>query len=122
MDNFRSEHALGNCLQGSKQHFLYPLKLALASLTGGDRSIGIVRLRTKTTEWVGVHHTPSITTHLDWLFIRQVSTSKTSSSGCVNFYVKNQILAQIYRLFIWLVDVPVNTTRKNVITIFFNIS
>jgi hypothetical protein len=31
--------------------FLYPLKLALASLTGGDRSIGIVRLRTKTTEW-----------------------------------------------------------------------
>jgi hypothetical protein len=28
---------------------LYPLKLALASLTGGDRSIGIVRLRTKTT-------------------------------------------------------------------------
>jgi hypothetical protein len=30
---------------------LYPLKLALASLTGGDRSIGIVRLRTKTTEF-----------------------------------------------------------------------
>jgi hypothetical protein len=25
--------------------------LALASLTGGDRSIGIVRLRTKTTEF-----------------------------------------------------------------------
>jgi hypothetical protein len=25
----------------------HPLKLALASLTGGDRSIGIVRLRTK---------------------------------------------------------------------------
>jgi hypothetical protein len=30
---------------------LSPLKLALASLTGGDRSIGIVRLRTKTTEF-----------------------------------------------------------------------
>jgi hypothetical protein len=30
---------------------LYPLKLALASLTGGDRSIGIVRQRTKTTEY-----------------------------------------------------------------------
>jgi hypothetical protein len=30
---------------------LYPLKLTLASLTGGDRSIGIVRLRTKTTEF-----------------------------------------------------------------------
>jgi hypothetical protein len=30
---------------------MYPLKLALASLTGGDRSIGIVRLRTKTTEF-----------------------------------------------------------------------
>jgi hypothetical protein len=30
---------------------LYPLKLALASLTGVDRSIGIVRLRTKTTEF-----------------------------------------------------------------------
>jgi hypothetical protein len=28
-----------------------PLKLALASLTGGDRSIGIVRLRTKTTDF-----------------------------------------------------------------------
>jgi hypothetical protein len=27
--------------------YLYPLKLALASLTGGDRSIGIVRWRTK---------------------------------------------------------------------------
>jgi hypothetical protein len=32
--------------------FAVPLKLALASLTGGDRSIGIVRLRTKTTEYV----------------------------------------------------------------------
>jgi hypothetical protein len=32
---------------GSLHLFLYPLKLALASLTGGDRSIGIVRLRTK---------------------------------------------------------------------------
>jgi hypothetical protein len=30
---------------------LCPLKLALASLTGGDRSVGIVRLRTKTTEF-----------------------------------------------------------------------
>jgi hypothetical protein len=30
---------------------LYPLKLALASLTGGDHSIGIVRLGTKTTEF-----------------------------------------------------------------------
>jgi hypothetical protein len=29
---------------------VFSLKLALASLTGGDRSIGIVRLRNKTTE------------------------------------------------------------------------
>jgi hypothetical protein len=30
------------------------LKLALDSLTGGDRSIGIVRLRTKTTEYLSL--------------------------------------------------------------------
>jgi hypothetical protein len=29
-----------------------PLKLALTSLTSGDRSVGIVRLRTKTAEFV----------------------------------------------------------------------
>jgi hypothetical protein len=31
--------------------------LALASLTGGDRSIGIVRLRTKTTEFFFIGNT-----------------------------------------------------------------
>ena len=30
---------------------LYPQKLALTSLTGGGRSVGIVRLRTKATEF-----------------------------------------------------------------------
>jgi hypothetical protein len=29
---------------------LYPEKLALTSLTGGSRSVGIVRLRTQATE------------------------------------------------------------------------
>jgi len=29
---------------------LYPQKLALTSLTGGGRSVGIVRVRTKATE------------------------------------------------------------------------
>jgi len=31
---------------------LYPQKLALTSPTGGGRSVGIVRLRTKATEFV----------------------------------------------------------------------
>ena len=31
---------------------LYPQKLALTSPTGGGRSVGIVRVRTKTTELV----------------------------------------------------------------------
>jgi len=31
---------------------LYPQKLALTSPTGGGRSVGIVRLRTKATEYV----------------------------------------------------------------------
>ena len=30
---------------------LYPQKLALTSPTGGDRSVGIVRVRTKATEF-----------------------------------------------------------------------
>jgi hypothetical protein len=34
-------------IRSADRNTLYPLKLALASLTGGDRSIGIVRLRTK---------------------------------------------------------------------------
>jgi hypothetical protein len=33
---------------------LYPLKLALSSPTSGDRSVGIVHLRTKATEFVFV--------------------------------------------------------------------
>ena len=32
---------------------LYPQKLALTSLTGGGRSVGIVRVRTKATEFMG---------------------------------------------------------------------
>jgi len=31
---------------------LYPQKLALTSPTGGSRSVGIVRVRTKATEFV----------------------------------------------------------------------
>jgi hypothetical protein len=37
------------------QHPLSAKKLALASLTGGDRSIGIIRWRTKTTEYFITH-------------------------------------------------------------------
>jgi len=34
---------------------LYPQKLALTSPTGGGRSVGIVRVRTKATEFVFWH-------------------------------------------------------------------
>ena len=33
---------------------LYPQKLALNSATGGGRSVGIVRVRTKATEFTGL--------------------------------------------------------------------
>ena len=33
---------------------LYPKKLALTSLTGGGRSVGIVRVRTKATEFFNI--------------------------------------------------------------------
>ena len=36
---------------------LYPQKLALTSPTGGGRSVGIVRVRTKATEFVYLVHT-----------------------------------------------------------------
>jgi len=36
---------------------LYPQKLALTSPTGGGRSVGIVRSRTKATELVSSAHT-----------------------------------------------------------------
>jgi len=34
---------------------LYPQKLALTSPTGGGRSVGIVRVRTKATELLVIH-------------------------------------------------------------------
>ena len=37
---------------------LYPQKLALTSLTGGGRSVGIIRVRTKATEFSLVHWMP----------------------------------------------------------------
>ena len=39
---------------------LYPQKLALTSPTGGGRSVGIVRVRTKATEFSLIHHIQSI--------------------------------------------------------------
>ena len=36
---------------------LYPQKLALTSPTGGGRSVGMVRSRTKATEFLGTIHT-----------------------------------------------------------------
>ena len=52
---------------------LYPQKLALTSPTGGGRSVGIVRSRTKATEfeaWVWLKHVQileGIITALTWL-------------------------------------------------------
>jgi len=37
---------------------LYPQKLAVTSPTGGGRSVGIVRVRTKATESVTVYRSP----------------------------------------------------------------
>jgi hypothetical protein len=54
--------------------------LALASLTGGDRSIGIVRLRTKTTEFIHLR----IVTHEGNHFmasVKQKSHFLKSSNG-----------------------------------------
>jgi len=39
---------------------LYPQKLALTSPTGGGRSVGIVRSRTKATEVGGYDRVPSL--------------------------------------------------------------
>ena len=39
---------------------LYPQKLALTSPTGGGRSVGIVRVRTKATEFLTIHTTCSV--------------------------------------------------------------
>jgi len=38
---------------------LYPQKLALTSPTGGGRSVGMVRSRTKATELVNILYTPN---------------------------------------------------------------
>jgi hypothetical protein len=56
--NYRSEkpglenrdYGRGDQLRWPRDN-LYPLKLALTSPTGGGRSVGIVRLRTKATEF-----------------------------------------------------------------------
>jgi len=40
---------------------LYPQKLALTSPTGGGRSVGIVRVRTKATEFVCFTHVSCFT-------------------------------------------------------------
>jgi hypothetical protein len=45
------EYGRGDLLR-SPRDTLYPQKLALTSPTSGDRSVGIVRLRTKATEFV----------------------------------------------------------------------
>jgi hypothetical protein len=45
---------------------LYPLKLALTSLTGGDRSIGIVRYRTKNHGVLVMYFTTHSITHITW--------------------------------------------------------
>jgi len=44
---------------------LYPQKLALTSPTGGGRSVGIVRMRTKATEFVCLYYSRHINTQCD---------------------------------------------------------
>ena len=43
---------------------LYPKKLALTSPTGGGRSVGIVRVRTKATEFVCMYVSISMCMHV----------------------------------------------------------
>ena len=46
---------------------LYPQKLALTSPTGGGRSVGIVRVRTKATEFSLVSpRVPHLYAHAEW--------------------------------------------------------
>jgi hypothetical protein len=52
---------------------LYPLKLALTSPTSGGRSVGIVRLRTKTTEFFFVCY---MTIYGDSIYISDAETFK----------------------------------------------
>jgi len=57
---------------------LYPQKLALTSPTGGSRSVGIVRVRTKATEFslvLGI-----------WLVIRQVDFNLSVLFQDINSY------------------------------------
>jgi hypothetical protein len=55
---------------------LYPQKVALTSLTGGGRSVGIVRSRTKATEF----SLPYITSKSSALKMEQIECSKTSAN------------------------------------------
>jgi hypothetical protein len=49
---------------------LYPQKLALTSPTSGGRAVGIIRSRTKVTEFVSLHH------NLRWYYLLCVSFGK----------------------------------------------
>jgi hypothetical protein len=51
---------------------LYPQQLALTSPTGGGRSVGIVRLRTKATEFVFDKTTDALQVHRNNVGVRQV--------------------------------------------------
>ena len=53
---------------------LYPQKLALTSPTGGGRSVGIVRLRTKATEFLDEKSVN---------VMEVIHSIKISSDGCV---------------------------------------
>jgi hypothetical protein len=74
--------------------------LALASLTGGDRSIGIVRLRTKTTEFSLVLETSLKTAGLKaWPLVAALNHHKRFFFGFVrqiylipNIFSKEHIL------------------------------
>jgi hypothetical protein len=63
------------------RHTLYPLKLALTSPTSGGRSVGIVRLRTKATEFVLFLFVCLLVSHMKYCFALRLCYDAISTNG-----------------------------------------
>jgi hypothetical protein len=90
---------------------LYPQKLALTSPTGGGRSVGIVHLRTKATEFVNIHLCMSLTIGTNTKTERRkkrlpadVQTSKASRCGSVTFHTEPANTHMEATLLLWLLN------------------
>ena len=78
---------------------LYPQKLALTSPTGGGRSVGIVRLRTKATEFIFLGHLISYEKELD---IDNILNNYLKITGVIN---------NVYR--------PYKTLKKTILKLYY---